>query len=192
MDFLRTVGRSSATYDYFSRYHDCHRPQADETFSYEVIEQTLDAYKEDLESFDARIQMRFSFPMKVQSLRSGLSGFQYYDCVGSRRRRRGAQKVHASRLCLFLHLPVFIGAIGTCTSVPRAIGDTAFAAVRGPCLDRDHVRSELPVVRGFDRPLPCRRANGDAGDGETRGRAGFCRIKRRQSDFCGRRRAILL
>ena len=53
--------------------------KADETFSYEVIEQTLDAYKEDLESFDARIQMRFSFPMKVQSLRSGLSGFQYYD-----------------------------------------------------------------------------------------------------------------
>ncbi len=53
--------------------------KADETFSYEVIEQTLDAYKEDLESFDARIQMRFSFPMKVMSLRSGLEGYQYYD-----------------------------------------------------------------------------------------------------------------
>jgi len=53
--------------------------KADETFSFEVIEETLDAYKTDLESFDARIQMRFSFPMKVQSLRSGLEGFQYYD-----------------------------------------------------------------------------------------------------------------
>ncbi|PTX56383.1 GTP cyclohydrolase I [Litoreibacter ponti] len=53
--------------------------QADETFSFEVIEKTLDAYKTDLESFDARIQMRFSFPMKVQSLRSGLEGYQYYD-----------------------------------------------------------------------------------------------------------------
>lgn len=52
---------------------------AEQTFSFEVIEETLDAYKTDLESFDARIQMRFSFPMKVQSLRSGLSGFQYYD-----------------------------------------------------------------------------------------------------------------
>lgn len=52
---------------------------ADETFSFEVIERTLDAYKSDLESFDARIQMRFSFPMKVESLRSGLSGYQYYD-----------------------------------------------------------------------------------------------------------------
>ncbi|MFT7108044.1 MAG: GTP cyclohydrolase I [Yoonia sp.] len=52
---------------------------AEETFSFEVIERALDDYKNDLESFDARIQMRFSFPMKVQSLRSGLSGYQYYD-----------------------------------------------------------------------------------------------------------------
>lgn len=52
---------------------------ADRTFSFEVIEAALDDYKADLESFDARIQMRFSFPMKVDSLRSGLAGYQYYD-----------------------------------------------------------------------------------------------------------------
>ncbi|MEM6479265.1 MAG: GTP cyclohydrolase FolE2 [Pseudomonadota bacterium] len=52
---------------------------ADETFSFDVISRALDAYKVDLESFDARIQMRFSFPMKVNSLRSGLEGYQYYD-----------------------------------------------------------------------------------------------------------------
>ena len=52
---------------------------AEETFSFEVIERALDAYKSDLDSFDARIMMRFSFPMKVDSLRSGLSGYQYYD-----------------------------------------------------------------------------------------------------------------
>ncbi len=52
---------------------------ADRTFSFEVIEAALDDYKSDLGSFDARIQMRFSFPMKVDSLRSGLSGYQYYD-----------------------------------------------------------------------------------------------------------------
>ena len=52
---------------------------ADETFSFEVMERALDDYLTDLDSFDARIQMRFSFPMRVQSLRSGLSGFQYYD-----------------------------------------------------------------------------------------------------------------
>ncbi|MFP7571232.1 GTP cyclohydrolase FolE2 [Marivita sp. S2033] len=52
---------------------------ADKTFSFGVIEAALDDYKSDLESFDARINMRLSFPMKVDSLRSGLSGFQYYD-----------------------------------------------------------------------------------------------------------------
>ncbi len=52
---------------------------AEETFSFEVIARALDAYKTDLESFDARILMRFSFPMKVESLRSGLEGYQYYD-----------------------------------------------------------------------------------------------------------------
>ncbi len=52
---------------------------ADETFSFEVIEAALNDYLTDLDSFDARIQMRFSFPMKVSSLRSGLQGYQYYD-----------------------------------------------------------------------------------------------------------------
>lgn len=52
---------------------------ASETFSFDVIERALDAYKSDLESFDARIQMRFRFPTKVASLRSGLEGYQYYD-----------------------------------------------------------------------------------------------------------------
>ncbi|VDC33037.1 GTP cyclohydrolase FolE2 [Pseudogemmobacter humi] len=52
---------------------------AERDFSFEVIEGALEDYKRDLGSFDARIQMRFSFPVKVGSLRSGLSGWQYYD-----------------------------------------------------------------------------------------------------------------
>ena len=52
---------------------------SEQTFSFEVIEAALDDYKSDLESFDARIQMRFSFPMEMASLRSGLTGWQYYD-----------------------------------------------------------------------------------------------------------------
>ncbi len=52
---------------------------AERTFSFDVIEAALDDYKSDLESFDARIQMRFSFPMRIESLRSGLTGYQYYD-----------------------------------------------------------------------------------------------------------------
>lgn len=52
---------------------------AEKEFSFGVIEAALDDYKADLGSFDARIQMRLSFPMQLQSLRSGLSGWQYYD-----------------------------------------------------------------------------------------------------------------
>ena len=52
---------------------------AERDFSFQVIEHALEDYKRDLGSFDARIQMRFSFPVKVESLRSGLSGWQYYD-----------------------------------------------------------------------------------------------------------------
>ena len=52
---------------------------AEETFSLNVIEAALDGYKKDLGSFDARIQMRFSYPLRVDSLRSGLAGYQYYD-----------------------------------------------------------------------------------------------------------------
>lgn len=52
---------------------------AEKTFSFAVIEAALNDYKVDLDSFDARIQMRFSFPVKVPSLRSGLEGYQYYD-----------------------------------------------------------------------------------------------------------------
>ncbi|MEM8978804.1 MAG: GTP cyclohydrolase FolE2 [Pseudomonadota bacterium] len=65
---------------------------ADETFSFEVIERALDAYKEDLESFDARIQMRFSYPLKVESLRSGLEGYQYYDIALELVEQNGVRK----------------------------------------------------------------------------------------------------
>jgi GTP cyclohydrolase I len=65
---------------------------ADETFSFEVIEAALDDYKADLESFDARIQMRVSFPVKVQALRSGLEGWQYYDIALELVERDGGRK----------------------------------------------------------------------------------------------------
>ncbi|WP_370229023.1 GTP cyclohydrolase FolE2 [Cognatishimia sp.] len=52
---------------------------AEKTFSFEVLEHALADYKADLDSFDARIQMRLRYPMKIPSLRSGLEGYQYYD-----------------------------------------------------------------------------------------------------------------
>ena len=52
---------------------------ADKRFSMGVLAAALDDYKSDLDSLDARIQMRLSYPVQVDSLRSGLSGWQYYD-----------------------------------------------------------------------------------------------------------------
>ena len=66
--------------------------RAEETFSFGVIEAALDDYKSDLDSFDARIQMRLSFPVKVESLRSGLSGYQYYDIALELVEQNGVRK----------------------------------------------------------------------------------------------------
>jgi GTP cyclohydrolase I len=65
---------------------------ADKEFSFGVIEAALDDYKRDLGAFDARIQMRASFPMQVTSLRSGLSGWQYYDVALELVDRAGVRK----------------------------------------------------------------------------------------------------
>ena len=65
---------------------------AEKEFSFEVIEAALDDYKSDLDSFDARIQMRFSFPVRRQSLRSGLEGWQYYDIAWELVEQAGVRK----------------------------------------------------------------------------------------------------
>lgn len=56
-----------------------------------VLEAALDDYKSDLDSLDARIQMRFNFPIRMASLRSGLSGWQYYDIAQELVERNGAR-----------------------------------------------------------------------------------------------------
>ncbi len=70
---------------------------AQKTFSIDVIEAALNDYKADLESFDARIQMRFSFPALLPSLRSGLAGYQYYDIALELVETRG-------KISKFMHL----------------------------------------------------------------------------------------
>ena len=76
---------------------------ADKDFSLDVLEGALDDYKDDLGSMDARIQMRISYPMRVESLRSGLSGWQYYDIAleliehqGTRRKIMHVDYVYSS------------------------------------------------------------------------------------------------
>ena len=52
---------------------------AEKQFSLGVLAAAVHDYKDHLDAFDARIQMRLSYPMRVGSLRSGLEGWQYYD-----------------------------------------------------------------------------------------------------------------
>jgi len=50
----------------------------DEVFSFAVLRRMLAKYRRQIGSFDARIKLSFSYPMRQTSLRSGLSGWQYY------------------------------------------------------------------------------------------------------------------
>jgi len=52
----------------------------DETFSPEIFARILKEYKERLDSREAHLKAQFSYPMLQESLRSGLQGFQFYDC----------------------------------------------------------------------------------------------------------------
>ncbi|MCB2095610.1 MAG: GTP cyclohydrolase I FolE2 [Rhodobacteraceae bacterium] len=65
---------------------------AERSFSFSVLAAVLEDYKKDHDSVDARLMMRFSFPARVASLRSGLSGWQYYDIALELMEREGRQK----------------------------------------------------------------------------------------------------
>ncbi len=53
----------------------------DRVFSPELVEEILIAYKERLGSERARLKFEFSYPLILSSLRSGLEGWQYYECA---------------------------------------------------------------------------------------------------------------
>ena len=118
---------------------------AEKTFSFDVIEAALADYKADLDSFDARIQMRFRFPMKVRSLRSGLEGYQYYDIALELIDRRGQMKkiVHLdyvySSTCpcsleLSEHARQFRGQLATPHSQRSVARISVEVAAERPCL----------------------------------------------------------
>ena len=50
----------------------------DDVVSQEVIEYILRAYRENLKSKESYLRLRVNYPMLQESLRSGLSGYQYY------------------------------------------------------------------------------------------------------------------
>lgn len=51
----------------------------DDVFSIDLLESILNDYKSKLGSYDANIELNFSFPIIQESLRSGLKGYQYYN-----------------------------------------------------------------------------------------------------------------
>lgn len=53
----------------------------DRVFSPELLEEILIAYKQSLGSSRARLKLSFNYPLLKKSLRSGLEGWQYYQCA---------------------------------------------------------------------------------------------------------------
>ncbi len=53
----------------------------DSDFTINTLIRILRDYKRNLDSFEAQIQLRLSYPIIQDSLRSGLEGFQYYDVI---------------------------------------------------------------------------------------------------------------
>jgi GTP cyclohydrolase I len=54
---------------------------ADARMGFDAVEAALDDYLSDLGSDEARILLRFSLPLTKRSLRSGLTGWQHYECA---------------------------------------------------------------------------------------------------------------
>lgn len=54
---------------------------SDELFSPDTLEAILLGYRRDLQSLDAHVTLRFRYPLRKESLRSGLVGYQYYDAA---------------------------------------------------------------------------------------------------------------
>ncbi len=52
-----------------------------EVFTVETLGAVLDAYREQLSTSRARVRLTFDYPMRQPSLRSTLSGWQYYRCA---------------------------------------------------------------------------------------------------------------
>jgi GTP cyclohydrolase I len=77
--------------------------QAEARMGFAVVEAALDGYLIDLGAAEARILIRFALPLRVNSLRSGLTGWQRYDCAmevvqagGARRRLLHLDYVYSS------------------------------------------------------------------------------------------------
>ena len=114
---------------------------AEKTFSFEVIEAALDDYINDLDSIDARIQMRFSYPVKVTSLRSGLEGFQYYDIALELVERDGVRRK-------YMHLDYVYSSTCPCSLELSEHARQARGQLATPHSQRSVARISVEVLEG--------------------------------------------
>ena len=100
--------------------------------------------------------MRFSYPMKIKSLRSGLEGFQFYDIALELVEKDGQHRK-------FMHLDYVYSSTCPCslelsehaTANPRATGHAAFSTVRCAAVRRGSGRG---IVLWFEDLIDMARA----------------------------------
>ncbi|MCC6001524.1 MAG: GTP cyclohydrolase I FolE2 [Pararhodobacter sp.] len=114
---------------------------SEKRFSTSVIEAALDDYKADLDSLDARIQMRFSFPMRVNSLRSGLSGWQYYDIALELVEKAGTRR-------FFMHLDYVYSSTCPCSLELSEHARSGRGQLATPHSQRSVARVSVEVLPG--------------------------------------------
>ncbi len=125
------------------------------TFSFDVIQDALADYKTDHDTFDARIQMRFSFPAELTSLRSGLVGYQYYDVAleltetaGERKRIIHLDYVYSSTCPCSLELSEHARQSRGQLATPHSQRSVArVSAVMGPSEDRLWFEDLIDICR---------------------------------------------
>ncbi|SEL08393.1 GTP cyclohydrolase I [Roseovarius azorensis] len=114
---------------------------AEKTFSLEVMEAALADYITDLDSVDARLQMRISYPAKVRSLRSGLEGFQYYDIAMELVETGGAKRK-------FMHLDYVYSSTCPCSLELSEHARAARGQLATPHSQRSVARISVEVLEG--------------------------------------------
>ncbi|MEJ2018135.1 MAG: GTP cyclohydrolase FolE2 [Maritimibacter sp.] len=119
---------------------------AEKTFSFEVIEAALEDYKNHLNSFDARIEMAFSFPAKVMSLRSGLEGYQYYQIALEYVEQKGTRRK-------FIHLDYVYSSTCPCSLELSEHARSCRAQLATPHSQRSVARVSVELVRDCDECL---------------------------------------
>ena len=152
-------------------------------FSFEVIGAVLDSYLADLDSYDARIMMRFSYPMLKRSLRSGLEGYQYYNvALEMVKTASGTQRI--------VHLDYVYSSTCPCSLELSEHARRTRGQIATPHSQRSVARVSVELagdgdalVRGPGGPLQRRDPDRDPGHGQARGRAGLRRAQRREPDL---------